>query len=178
MERKRNRQRRYNQVMQPDQIIYREGHMSAEENLRRISDGKLYGVHDMAKIGCHGCEGCSRCCRGMGESVILDPYDAYQLTTGLGQTFGQLLSDSVVELHVTDGLIVPNLKMRADSDACVFLNENGRCRIHTFRLAYAAFFRWDAIMTAGRLLILCFGKNARCRIKQKSELTNGLTRRT
>lgn len=106
--------------------------MNAEDNLKRISDGRLYGIHDMAKIGCHGCAGCSRCCRGMGESVVLDPYDAYQLTQHLGQTFEQLLS-SCVELHVTDGLIVPNLVMRADTDACTFLDENGRCRIHAFR---------------------------------------------
>lgn len=111
----------------------REEFMNAEENLKRISDGRLYGVHDMAKIGCHGCEGCSRCCRGMGESIVLDPYDAYQLTRNLGRTFEQLLSDSLVELHVMDGLIVPNLKMRADTDACVFLNESGRCKIHAFR---------------------------------------------
>lgn len=107
--------------------------MNAEENLKRISDGRLYGVHDMAKVGCHGCKDCSRCCRGMGESIVLDPYDAYQLTVNLGRTFEQLLSDSLVELHVMDGLIVPNLKMRADTDACAFLNESGRCGIHAFR---------------------------------------------
>lgn len=106
--------------------------MNAEENLKRISDGRLYGIHDMAKVGCHDCAGCSRCCRGMGESIVLDPYDAYQLTKNLRQNFEQLLS-SCVELHVTDGLIAPNLVMRADTDACVFLNENGRCRIHAFR---------------------------------------------
>lgn len=63
---------------------------------------------------------------------MLDPYDAYQLTKNLGQTFEQLLS-SCVELHVSDGLIIPNLRMHADTDACVFLDENGRCRIHAFR---------------------------------------------
>ena len=106
--------------------------MDAQENLKRISDGRLYGIHDMAKVGCHNCAGCSRCCRGMGESIVLDPYDAYQLTKNLGQTFEQLLS-SCVEFHVSDGLIVPNLVMRADTDACTFLDENGRCRIHAFR---------------------------------------------
>lgn len=106
--------------------------MNAEENLKRISDGRLYNIHDMAKIGCHGCAGCSRCCRGMGESIVLDPYDVYQLTKNMRQTFEQLLS-SCVELHVADGLIVPNLVMRADTDACTFLDESGRCRIHAFR---------------------------------------------
>lgn len=106
--------------------------MNAEENLKRISDGRLYGVHDMAKVGCHDCAGCSRCCRGMGESILIDPYDAYQLTKNLRQTFEQLLS-SCVELHVAGGLIVPNLIMRADTNACTFLDENGRCRIHAFR---------------------------------------------
>nr|MDE6420377.1 YkgJ family cysteine cluster protein [Lachnospiraceae bacterium] len=89
--------------------------MDAEENLKRISDGRLYGIHDMAKVGCHNCAGCSRCCRGMGESIVLDPYDAYQLSKNLGQPFEQLLS-SCVEFHVSDGLIMPNLVMRADTD--------------------------------------------------------------
>jgi hypothetical protein len=102
-------------------------------NLNEISDGKLYGINDMVKVGCHDCVGCSLCCRDMGTSILLDPYDAFQLTHNLNQSFEQLLTGPV-ELHVEDGLILPNLKMQGTSDpACAFLNEQGRCSIHGFR---------------------------------------------
>lgn len=102
-------------------------------NLNEISDGKLYGLNDMVKVGCHDCAGCSLCCRDMGESILLDPYDVFRLTKNLNRTFEQLLAGPV-ELHVEDGLILPNLKMQGDTDpACSFLNEQGRCSIHAFR---------------------------------------------
>ena len=53
------------------------------KDLLEISDGKLYGNNDMAKISCHDCQGCSSCCQDMGESIWLDPYDVYQLTRNL-----------------------------------------------------------------------------------------------
>lgn len=102
-------------------------------NLKEISDGKLYSVNDMVKVGCHDCAGCSLCCRDMGESIILDPYDIFQLTGNLGQSFEQLLS-GMIELHVEEGLILPNLKMQGEAEpVCSFLNEQGRCSIHRFR---------------------------------------------
>ena len=103
------------------------------DNLLQISDGKLYELNDMVKVGCHDCAGCSLCCHDMGQSILLDPYDVFQLTNNLGQTFEQLLTGPV-ELHVEDGLILPNLKMQGGSDpVCAFLNEQGRCSIHAFR---------------------------------------------
>ena len=102
-------------------------------DLAQISDGKLYGLNDMVKVGCHDCAGCSDCCRDMGESILLDPYDIFRLEKNLGQTFEQLLSGPV-ELHVDEGLILPNLKMQGnEKPACTFLNEQGRCKIHAFR---------------------------------------------
>lgn len=104
-----------------------------EEHLKQISDGKLYHANDMVKVGCHDCEGCSLCCHDMGESILLDPFDIDTLTKNLNQTFEQLL-DGPVELHVEDGLILPNLKMQGkDEPVCSFLNEQGRCGIHSFR---------------------------------------------
>lgn len=102
------------------------------EDLLRISDGKLYGLNDMAKIGCHDCEGCSECCEGMGDSILLDPYDACQLSVNLGKSFEELLAGPV-ELHNEEGIILPNLKMEEGRDCCFFLDENGRCSIHMFR---------------------------------------------
>lgn len=92
----------------------------------------LYSNNEMARLGCSECSGCSSCCREMGQSIILDPYDIYQLQVATGQTFAQLMQD-MIELHVEDGLILPSVRMQDDTDACGFLNNNGRCNIHAHR---------------------------------------------
>lgn len=101
-------------------------------DLTEISDGKLYGSNDMVRVGCHDCEGCSSCCKDMGTSVLLDPYDAYRLVVNLGKDFEQLLQEEV-ELHVEAGVVLPNLRMQEGVKSCSFLDENGRCSIHSFR---------------------------------------------
>ena len=68
----------------------------------------------------------------MGSSILLDPYDLFRLTTGLNRSFDQLLDDKI-ELNVVDGLILPNLKMQEKTQACGFLNAQGRCSIHPLR---------------------------------------------
>lgn len=107
--------------------------MKRNVSLAEISDGRLYGSNDMVKADCHGCNGCSDCCRGMGNSVILDPYDVYRLEMGLGKGPGTLIEEGKVELNVVDGCILPNLKMAGQGESCAFLNEQGRCGIHEFR---------------------------------------------
>ena len=57
--------------------------MERDINLDEISDGKLYDANDMVKVGCSDCAGCSACCHGMGETIVLDPYDIWQLTSHL-----------------------------------------------------------------------------------------------
>ena len=110
------------------------------KDLLEISDGKLYGNNDMAKVSCHDCAGCSSCCQDMGESIWLDPYDIYQLTKNLNKTVEELLTKEV-EFHVEDGLILPNLKMIGEGvPQCAFLNEAGRCSIHSFRPGYCRLF--------------------------------------
>lgn len=105
-----------------------------------ISDGKLYSANEMAKISCHDCAGCSSCCRDMGESIWLDPYDMYQLTKNLGKTIEALL-EKEIELHVEEGLILPNIKMVGEQEpACGFLNEEDRCSIHDFRPGFCRLF--------------------------------------
>lgn len=106
--------------------------MKRNVSLEEISDGRLYSRNDMVRADCGGCKGCSDCCHGMGESVILDPYDAWRLSGGLDVPFAALLEQKL-ELHVVDGIILPNLKMDPKTDACGFLNEEGRCSIHGFR---------------------------------------------
>ena len=106
--------------------------MIREINLDDISDGKLYTVNDMVKVGCNDCEGCSECCGGMGNTILLDPFDIYHLSQGLDVTFYDLMKDAI-ELNMVDGIILPNLKMTGMSGKCHFLNQNGRCSIHEFR---------------------------------------------
>lgn len=105
-----------------------------DNELRKITDGKFYELNDMVKVGCHDCEGCSTCCQGMGQSILLDPYDVYMLTTSLGKSFEELM-EGPVELHVEEGLILPNLKMVGGEgqEKCSFLNDKGRCSIHSIR---------------------------------------------
>ncbi len=105
--------------------------MKREGDLSALTDGKLYRSSDMAKLGCNDCAGCSACCRGMGNSVVLDPYDAWRLEKGTGISFAQMIGAQIM-LSVVDGLILPSLNMEA-SGVCPFLNEAGRCSIHAHR---------------------------------------------
>lgn len=106
--------------------------MERKIDMNEVSDGRLYGINDMVKAGCDGCSGCFECCQGMGNSIVLDPYDVCRLTTGLNCRFEDLLADKL-DLNVVDGIILPNLKMSTEGDRCVFLNMEGRCGIHSLR---------------------------------------------
>jgi len=106
--------------------------MKRNVTLAEISDGRLYGANDMVKADCHGCNGCSQCCHGMGSSIILDPYDGYRLAKGLQKELAELVG-TALELNVVDGVILPNLRMTGEQEACFFLNEEGRCSIHPHR---------------------------------------------
>ena len=108
---------------------------------------RTYGCNDMAKVGCHDCNGCFSCCQDMGQSIWLDPYDTYHLTRGLRKSFEELLTKEI-ELHVEDGLILPNLCMvekRKENGGqqvleCSFLNDEGRCSVHSFRPGFCRLF--------------------------------------
>lgn len=105
--------------------------MKREGELSSLTDGKLYRSSDMVRLGCNDCEGCSACCRGMGNTVVLDPYDVWRLEKALGVMLSQMLGKQVM-LSVVDGLILPSLNMEA-TGVCPFLNEEGRCSIHAYR---------------------------------------------
>ena len=113
--------------------------MRREQTLEEISDGKLYDSNDMVKADCHDCEGCCDCCQGMGDSVILDPFDVHRLSIGLKKPVEQLLQE-YLELGVTDGNILPHLRMAGEKEQCVFLNSQGRCSIHAIRPGFCRLF--------------------------------------
>lgn len=107
--------------------------MEREIDINEVSDGKKYHSSDMAKIGCNDCKGCSSCCEDMDGLITLDPYDIYRITKGLeGQSFDTLLN-SKIELIVDAAVLVPALKMNDKTNKCFFLNDSGRCSIHSFR---------------------------------------------
>jgi hypothetical protein len=107
--------------------------MIREVNLDEISDGRLYGLNDMVKADCNDCKGCSACCRGMGQSIVLDPLDVHRLCVHLHKTMEELLSAGILELNVVDGVILPNIAMTGVGESCRFLDENGRCSVHYAR---------------------------------------------
>lgn len=113
--------------------------MERNIDLNEISDGRLYTSNDMVKADCRGCEGCSACCRGMGQSVILDPLDIHRICCYFRIPFEALLADHV-ELNVVDGMILPNLKMVGEDEHCIFLNAEGRCGIHKIRPGFCRLF--------------------------------------
>lgn len=107
--------------------------MKRNVDLNEISDGRLYSSGEMVKADCHDCKGCSDCCRGMGNSVILDPMDIWRFQTGIKKRFQALLEEGIIELNIVDSMILPNLSMNSAQDACAFLDEKGRCSVHKYR---------------------------------------------
>lgn len=98
----------------------------------RGAQTRLYGAQDMARISSSSCAGCGACCRGMGDTIVLDPYDVRQLCAGTGRSFEELMGAGI-DLHVEEGVILPHLMMGRETESCCFLGEDGKCRIHSFR---------------------------------------------
>lgn len=126
-------------------------------NLAHSKDGILYNIDDRVKIECNDCKGCQHCCQNMNGTIILDPYDIWQLTHKLkisgGErvTFEVLISeDGPLELGSHDGMVLPHMKMvatgSADVGECPFLN-NGRCSIHFCRPGFCRLFPLGRVYT-------------------------------
>lgn len=107
--------------------------MKRQVSLEEISDGRLYNANDMVKADCGDCAGCSACCKGVGNTIVLDPYDGFRLCTGIKKSFEELCAEGIVQLNMVDGTILPNLAMTGAQESCPFLNEAGRCSVHPYR---------------------------------------------
>lgn len=124
--------------------------MKREVDINEISDGKRYKSGDMVKISCNDCIGCKEsCCYGMNKTIILDPYDMYQLQKGCNLSFDELLAKEYIELSMQDNLIIPNLKMNEATNGCSFLAEGDRCSIHDFRPGFCRLFPLGRIYEEG-----------------------------
>lgn len=102
-----------------------------DENL--IKPEKLMTSSDMAKLGCNDCDGCSACCRDRAGAITLDEWDVSKLIECLKMDFDGLLSRGLIDITMVDGVLLPALGKKADADECIFLNEEGRCSIHSYR---------------------------------------------
>lgn len=130
---------------------------------------ELFEFYKKVRIGCCDCRDCSDCCQGMGNSIILDPFDFYKLEKGLFVTPAKLL-ESYASLNVNDGLILPNLRMSGGKEQCVFLNEEGRCSIHGFRPGLCRLFPLGRDYKDGKLAYFilegaCSGPGERTKVK-------------
>lgn len=141
--------------------------MKRECDFNEISDGKLYKSCDMAKLGCNDCRGCSSCCRGVGNTIVLDPYDVYRMDEGINIAINELFDKHLI-MSVIDGLILPSLKMSEDEDKCTFLNNEGRCSIHSVRPGICRLFPLGRIYEDGSFNY--FLQVDECKIKNRSKV--------
>ncbi|MBQ1312120.1 MAG: YkgJ family cysteine cluster protein [Blautia sp.] len=144
--------------------------MNRNVSLEEISDGRLYGLNDMVKADCQDCVNCSECCHGMGDTILLDPYDMYRLCSGLG-CIPQDRIGKELEVGAQDGLIEIHLAMKGETDACSFLDSRGRCSIHPYRPGFCRLFPLGRVYQEGEFRYFlqiheCVNKN-RTKIKVK-----------
>lgn len=136
------------------------------ENLNDISDGRIYMLDDKVCAGTNGCAGCSKCCESdMGCSIVLDPYDMYELKRKTGKGFDELLVGFYIELSMIDGIVLPNMKM---DHGCKFL-ENRRCTIHDARPSICRLFPLGRLYK-GRDFSYILEKNE-CAMKVRTEVS-------
>ena len=137
------------------------------QDLKAISDGKIYGSNDMVRAACNDCEGCHACCEKMGTSIVLDPLDIWRINAATGRQFEELLEDTI-ELNLVEGLILPNLQMRGALEQCAFLDEKGRCSIHAMRPGLCRVFPLGRIY--GESQIRYFLQSGACRKPVRSKV--------
>ena len=111
---------------------------------------RFYDLNDLVRADCHDCTGCSSCCREMGDSILLDPYDVFQLEKA-GKQMQELMAGGAVALTVWEGMILPHLQMNEATGACSFLTEEGRCGIHGYRPGMCRLFPLGRNFTDGKM---------------------------
>ena len=149
--------------------------MKREVLLSDIAPENLFGSNDVVKLDANGCKDCSYCCREMTDTIILDPRDIYELAKGLRPdadniSIAYLLTSGVASLSVFDGLTLPHLssKENKEDSSCVFLNEKGRCTVHSFRPGFCRLFPLGRIYENGTFHY--FIQSGECRKKERTEV--------
>ena len=113
--------------------------MIRQETLAELTNGKLLKAKDLARADTLGCRGCSACCHEVEDTIVLDPYDFWQMQKAGEGDFSDLMSKGRIGLGMVDGLIQPHLMVGADK-RCSFLSGEGRCTIHDFRPGFCRLF--------------------------------------
>ncbi len=106
--------------------------MTSYSEFQKISDGRLYDIEDLVKVDTKGCVGCGICCHDIGDLVVLTPYDVYTIKQKCEMRFEDLLVDHIA-LREEYKMLLPYLKMQGEDKHCSFLDNEGRCQIHTHR---------------------------------------------
>lgn len=101
-------------------------------SLEEISDGKLYDGNSMARVDTCGCVNCHACCSGMGDSIVLDPFDIYNISKAKNMSQEEIIVN-FIDIGIDEGMLKLSLKMINDNESCCFLNIEGRCSIHEKR---------------------------------------------
>lgn len=112
--------------------------MRRDVDLSEISDGRFYSGNHMVRADCGDCKGCSYCCHAMADTIILDPYDCYELCKGLGVTPDRII-EKVAPLRMVDSMALPALALE-EENGCPYLTQEGRCGVHSFRPGFCRLF--------------------------------------
>lgn len=129
---------------------------------------KFYELEELVRANCQDCVGCHDCCMGMGDTIVLDPYDVWNLKQVTGQSLQELLSQTQVALGVVDGLVLPHIQMDSETDACPFLNVEGRCSIHAHRPGICRLFPLGRNYEDGKLNYILLTDE--CKKKSRSKI--------
>ena len=142
-------------------------------NMDEISDGKRYSSKDLVHIGCDGCKGNADCCRLTADTIILDPYDMYELQVATGYTFEKLYG-AYLGLRAVDGVILPFLCKNENTGACAFLNADGRCSIHKHRPGFCRLFPLGRIYEKDSFSYFLQVNECPCAVRPKTEISKWL----
>lgn len=132
------------------------------------TDGNYYELEELVRANCSDCVGCHECCTGMGDTIVLDPYDIWQLKRATGCSMQELLVQAKVALGVVDGLVLPHIQMDSETDVCPFLNVEGRCSIHSHRPGMCRLFPLGRNYEDGKLSYILLTDE--CKKKNRSKI--------
>lgn len=132
------------------------------------TDGKFYELQELVRANCQDCVGCHDCCTGMGDTILLDPYDVWLLRKATGKTLQELLESGKIALTIRDGLVLPHIQMNSKTDACPFLNVEGRCSIHSYRPGMCRLFPLGRNYEDGKLNYILLTEE--CKKKNRSKI--------
>lgn len=139
--------------------------------MRLSTDGKFYELEQLVRANCQDCVGCHDCCVGMGDTILLDPYDVWMLKRAASLSMQEMLSRGLIALKVADGLVLPYIQMNSKTDECPFLNVEKRCSIHANRPGMCRLFPLGRNYEDGKLNYILLTEA--CRKKNRSKIKVG-----